>query len=100
MGSEAYSKNLLLRALASATEPAVIKMTLNYTMSAAVDQQDKTTVLSGVASNPAARALAWKFITQDDVWNELEDLYGSGGFGWSSLIKSMASHFVTDAWFN
>jgi len=98
--SEAYSKNLLLRALASATEPAVIKMTLNYTMSAAVDQQDKTTVLSGVASNPAARALAWKFITQDDVWNELEDLYGSGGFGWSSLIKSMASHFVTDAWFN
>ena len=96
--SEAYSKSILLRSLASAEDASLLNQTLYYAMSDQVDQQDKTTVLSAVANNPVGRGVAWTFLTQPAVWSRLVELYGSGGFGWSRVISSMGSNFVSLDW--
>jgi glutamyl aminopeptidase len=97
----AYSKSILLRSLASSRDLTVLNQTLYYAMyDARVSQQDKDTLIAGVASNPVGRALAWGFITKPEVWAQLVEWYGSGGFGWSRLILSMGSNFASQAWFD
>lgn len=96
-----YSKNLLLRALAASQDAAVLNRTLYYAMnSEEVGQQDKTTLLAGVANNAFGKSLAWNFLTQPAVWDQLVEWYGSGGFGWSSLITAMGSNFASQEWFD
>jgi aminopeptidase N len=98
--TEAFSKNILLRALGESTIPSVLQQALEFAMSNNVDPQDTVTLLAGVASNPVGRALAWNYITTPAIWTELVRRYGSGGFTFSELISVMASSFASQLWFD
>ncbi len=56
--------------------------------------QDVTSVLSGVAHNPAGSQMAWRHLQMN--WKFLVDQFGVGSFIMGSIIESTTSHFSTE----
>ena len=71
----------------------LLQKTLNFTLSDSVRVGDRVALITGVASNPFGRDLAWTFMKQN--WNLLYDSYGPGGFDLSNLVYSGGSTFTS-----
>ena len=56
--------------------------------------QDVTSVLSGVARNPAGSQLAWRHVQIN--WKDLVDKFGTGSFIMGSIIETTTSHFSNE----
>ena len=56
--------------------------------------QDVTSVLSGVARNPAGSQLAWRHVQIN--WKDLMDKFGKGSFIMGSIIETTTSHFSSE----
>ncbi len=103
-----------MRALAGATDPYILQrwgethvdrkalykedMACRY-LTASLDRtlirpQDVTSVLSGVARNPAGSQLAWRHLRMN--WDFLVSQFGAGSFIMGSFIESTTSHFSTE----
>ena len=75
----------LLMALTRFEDRGLLSETLKRSLSSDVRLQDTISVVSGVASNPYGRELAWEFIK--DNWPEFDQRYGTGGFGLMRLVS-------------
>ena len=82
----------LLIALTRFEDRGLLSETLERSLSSEVRLQDTISVVSGVASNPAGRKLAWEFVK--DNWPEFDQRYGTGGFGLMRLV-SMCGTFTS-----
>ena len=82
----------LLLALTRFSDLELLRETLERSLSPDVRTQDTISVVSGVASNPRGRDLAWTFIK--DNWSEFDRRYGSGGFGLMRLV-SVCNNFTS-----
>jgi aminopeptidase N len=82
----------LLLALTRFSDLELLKESLERSLSSDVRIQDTIMVVSGVASNPRGRDLAWTFVK--DNWTEFDRRYGSGGFGLMRLV-SICSNFTS-----
>ena len=82
----------LLMALTRFSDQELLGETLERSLTADVRLQDTISVVSGVASNPSGRDLAWQFVK--DKWPEFDQRYGSGGFGLMRLV-SVCGNFTT-----
>ena len=86
----AEEKIRLLMSLTRFQDSALLTQTLEDALSPKVRSQDTITVVTGVASNPKGRDLAWNFVKSN--WGEFDRRYGGGGFGLMRLV-SICSHF-------
>ncbi len=82
----------LLMALTRFEDQGLLSETLERSISSEVRLQDTISVVSGVASNPSGRKLAWQFVK--DNWPEFDQRYGTGGFGLMRLV-SMCGNFTS-----
>ena len=82
----------LLLALTRFEDRGLLSETLERSLSSDVRLQDTISVVSGVASNPSGRELAWEFVK--DNWTEFDQRYGAGGFGLMRLV-SMCGNFTS-----
>ena len=81
-----------LLALTRFSDQELLSETLRRALSSDVRLQDSISVVTGVASNPSGRKLAWQFIK--DKWPELDQRYGAGGFGLMRLV-SVCGNFTS-----
>ena len=86
-----------LSALAATRNRGFLQAALDLILTDSVRVGDKVSLLTGVASNPWGRDLAWVFLKANWV-SYLAPLYGSGGFDLSSLVGGIASQFQTKAY--
>ncbi|KAL6057849.1 Aminopeptidase [Balamuthia mandrillaris] len=86
-------KERCMRSLGSASDPYLLKKTLEFAISNEVKSQDTVFVIGGVAANPAGRDMAWEFVQEH--WDELYSRF-SGGFLLSRLVSSTISVFSSD----
>ena len=82
----------LLLALTRFSDQGLLSETLERSLSSDVRLQDTISVITGVASNPSGRELAWEFIK--DNWPEFDRRYGIGGFGVMRLV-SVCGNFTS-----
>ena len=82
----------LLMALTRFEDRGLLSETLERSLSSDVRLQDTISVVSGVASNPVGRKMAWEFIK--DNWPEFDQRYGAGGFGLMRLV-SVCGNFTS-----
>ena len=87
----------LLISLTRFPDLELLRETLERSLSPDVRIQDTISVVSGVASNPRGRDLAWAFVK--DNWTEFDRRYGSGGFGLMRLV-SICGNFTSQRWLN
>ncbi|MGH9468718.1 MAG: M1 family metallopeptidase [Terriglobia bacterium] len=66
-----------LGALTDFTEPALIRRSLDYSLTPAVREQDFTQFLGGLMSNPAARDAAWDFVKSH--WTDIQPKLSTWG---------------------
>lgn len=59
-----------------------------------IKPQDVTSVLAGVARNPAGSQLAWRHVRMH--WDSLLKKFGAGSFIMGSIIESTTGHFSTE----
>lgn len=59
-----------------------------------IKPQDVTSVLAGVARNPAGSNLAWRHVQMH--WDKILSNFGVGSFIIGSIIESTTSHFSTE----
>lgn len=71
---ELYS---FLGALTDFTEPALIRRSLDYSLTPAVREQDFTQFIGGLMANPAARDATWDFVKSH--WNEIQPKLSTWG---------------------
>jgi len=86
----AEEKIRLLMSLTRFQDSVLLTQTLEDSLSPKVRSQDTITVVTGVASNPKGRDLAWNFVKSN--WGEFDRRYGGGGFGLMRLV-SICSYF-------
>ena len=86
----AEEKIRLLMSLTRFQQPELLISTLEDSLSTKVRSQDSISVVTGVASNPKGRDLAWEFVKSN--WAEFDRRYGGGGFGLMRLV-SICSYF-------
>ena len=82
----------LLMALTRFSDLELLRETLERSLSSDVRIQDTISLVSGVASNPRGRDLAWAFVK--DNWAAFDRRYGSGGFGLMRLV-SICGNFTS-----
>jgi aminopeptidase N len=88
-------KSLWMRSLSDTQDTYVLLRYLDATTDRdKIRPQDVTSVLSGVARNPAGSQLAWRHIQVN--WEELIAKFGTGSFIMGSIIESTTSHFSTE----
>ena len=81
-----------------AAQETIFFLSLRY-LDATLDRdkirpQDVTSVLSGVARNPAGSQLAWRHVQIN--WKDLLDKFGTGSFIMGSIIETTTSHFSSE----
>jgi puromycin-sensitive aminopeptidase len=81
-----------MRALGFASDPALLKKTLEFAVSDEVRSQDTVFVIASVSANPKGRDMAWEFVKEN--WDSLYERY-SGGFLLSRLVQTTAGAFAT-----
>ena len=82
----------LLMALTRFGDQGLLSETLERSLTSDVRLQDTISVVSGIASNPSGRKLAWEFVKEN--WPEFDQRYGQGGFGLMRLV-SMCGSFTS-----
>jgi len=60
----AHTADVIVQALAAATDPTLLQAALDFSISSEVRSQDTTTVVDRVALNPLGRVLAFDFVKQ------------------------------------
>ena len=85
-------KMRLLMALTRFEDQELLGETLERSLSSDVRLQDTISVVTGVASSPRGRQLAWEFVK--DKWPEFDQRYGTGGFGLMRLV-SICGNFTS-----
>jgi aminopeptidase N len=78
-------------ALAWFTNPALIRRTLDFTLTPAARSQDVGLLIAGMLGRPAARELTWAFVKQQ--WTPLVDKLGT--FQGIPLIVSATANFCS-----
>ena len=84
-----------LLALTRFSDQELLNETLRRALSSDVRLQDSISVVTGVASNPLGRKLAWQFVK--DNWTEFDQRYGSGGFGLMRLVSVCGNFTSTES---
>ncbi|XP_059093631.1 endoplasmic reticulum aminopeptidase 1-like isoform X1 [Tigriopus californicus] len=88
-------KSIWMRALANSPHPYILQQYLDATLDRQkIKPQDVTSVLAGVARNPAGANLAWRHVQMH--WDEILSNFGVGSFIIGSIIESTTSHFSTE----
>ncbi len=88
-------KNRYLSALASFGDAALLRETLELSLSDLVRIQDTVGVVSQVAANPHGRELAWTFFTER--FDTFRHRYEAGGFALQRLVRSVSAEFRSEA---
>ncbi|OFW10538.1 MAG: hypothetical protein A3H27_08790 [Acidobacteria bacterium RIFCSPLOWO2_02_FULL_59_13] len=83
----------VLRAAGNFRSEALLKKVLQFSLSEQVRPQDTPIALSGAATHPLGRALAWKFLKKN--WKTFVERYHGGGIGLLSRQISITSGFAT-----
>jgi hypothetical protein len=74
---------------------------VNFALSQDVRVGDKVSLISGIASNPFGRDIAYKAIKDNWVNGiNLFKLYGPGGFDLSTLTRASGTYFVSGDYLN
>eukprot|EP00095_Tigriopus_kingsejongensis_P000725 snap_masked-scaffold338_size202645-processed-gene-1.10 protein:Tk00725 transcript:snap_masked-scaffold338_size202645-processed-gene-1.10-mRNA-1 annotation:"endoplasmic reticulum aminopeptidase 1" len=88
-------KSIWMRALADSPHPYILQQYLEASLDRKkIKPQDVTSVLAGVARNPAGTHLAWRHLQMH--WDDLLENFGVGSFIMGSIIESTTSHFSTE----
>jgi len=82
----------LLGALTRFQDQALLRETLERSLSGEVRNQDTPLIVVSTAGNRYGRDIAWQFLT--DNWKEFDRRYGQGGFAIMRLV-SIAGSFTT-----
>ena len=84
-GAELHEEKIrLLMSLARFPQEALLRETLERSLTDDVRLQDTIFVVSAVAANHRGRRLAWEFLKKE--WDEFNRRYGGGGFGLMRLV--------------
>lgn len=83
----------VLRSLGLTSDPALMKRTLDFSLSNDVRSQDTVGVIVGLTGSVEGRKLAWKFV--QDQWDELHRRF-PGLFLLSRLVAATTENFVTE----
>ncbi|HKN34264.1 MAG TPA: M1 family metallopeptidase [Terriglobales bacterium] len=76
-----------LYTLAHFTDPALLRRTLDYSLSPAVRSQDSLNLIARVMANPAGEKLAWEFVQAH--WTQIEKVMG--GYNTGGLVATTGS---------
>jgi puromycin-sensitive aminopeptidase len=87
----------LLMSLTRFSDLELLREMLERSLSSDVRVQDAIFVVTGVASNPRGRELAWEFVKTN--WSEFDRRYGTGGFGLMRLV-SICGNFTSQEQLN
>lgn len=98
-GSSSASR--LLGSLSAPFDRALLTKAANFALSQDVRVGDKVSLISGIASNPFGRDIAYKAIKDNWVNGiNLFKLYGPGGFDLSTLTRASGTYFVSGDYLN
>ncbi|CAH1964992.1 unnamed protein product [Acanthoscelides obtectus] len=92
--TNAGERNMLLKALGTASDPWLLQRYLMETINKGVFQPEEVTlVLEVVSANPEGRLLAWRHLKA--YWLKLYSLYGNKTAFMGNLISAVTAHLTT-----
>jgi puromycin-sensitive aminopeptidase len=86
-------KSRVLRAAGACRQKEVISELLDYALSSEVRLQDTWIVITGAASHPLGRKLAWRFVKRH--WKTFIERYHGGGLNLLNRIIGISGGFTT-----
>lgn len=86
-------KNRCLQGLGCSADRALLRRTLEFSLSGEVRAQDTPLAVAAVAGNRFGRELAWDFLRER--WAEFDGRYGQGGFIIARIVSITTEDFTT-----
>jgi len=87
-------KRRCLQALGATRSPELLLRTLEFSFTEEVRTSDVPFPVASVASNPAGRDIAWKFLK--DKWTVFDEKFGGGLFIITSIVGACTNNFNSE----